>query len=238
MKEIKNAAAKLLSAVNGAITYSSLQGYINSIGFKLIEFNTNSGDDMLKALGILDETEGCDGRTIVTDEFNVIIIDGNLCISDKQRILLHEIGHILLHITNNSAFVDLTQIDREAEANAFVSEVYRLSQRNKIVIERCVWCLLLTVCIIITSVVLLSEKTENVKITPTITPPPTPAVQTVPETAVPSAPETNDNIVFVMPTGKVYHKSDCSYVNHLKAREITTAEAVKQGLRPCKRCNP
>ncbi len=238
MKEIKNAAAKLLSDVKGNITYSKLQGYVGSMGFKLIEFNTPGGDNIIAALGISAETAGCDGRTLVADDFNVIIIDGNLCISDKQRALLHEIGHILIHVPNNSSFVDLTESEREAEANAFVSEVYRLSQRNKIVAERCIWCLLLLICITITSVTLLSRKVGNATIATTTTPIPTPIMQATPEAVITSAPEANDSLVFVMPTGKVYHKSDCSYVNHLKAHEITTAEAVKQGLRPCKRCNP
>lgn len=46
-----------------------------------------------------------------------------------------------------------------------------------------------------------------------------------------------DIIVYRTYTGECYHKESCSYLRSSKI-EITLADAVSRGLRPCSRCNP
>ena len=46
-----------------------------------------------------------------------------------------------------------------------------------------------------------------------------------------------DTIVYRTRTGECYHTGSCSYLRSSKI-EITLADAVSRGLRPCSRCNP
>ena len=48
--------------------------------------------------------------------------------------------------------------------------------------------------------------------------------------------DNGDTIVYKTNTGKCYHRGTCGYL-HSKI-EITLAEAVEEGLRPCSRCKP
>lgn len=124
----KKYAFELLSALNGSICYSGLRAYIESKGFVFIEFNTDNGDNTAKMLEIYDNCINCDGKTIIRNGVKTVAIDGNLCVDDKIRVTLHEIGHILLHIPNISNMVDTTVIGRENEAEAFVHEVLKMSR--------------------------------------------------------------------------------------------------------------
>lgn len=46
-----------------------------------------------------------------------------------------------------------------------------------------------------------------------------------------------DTIVYCTRTGECYHTGSCSYLRSSKI-EITLADAVSRGLRPCSRCSP
>ena len=46
-----------------------------------------------------------------------------------------------------------------------------------------------------------------------------------------------DTIVYRTRTGECYHRGSCSYLQSSKI-EITLADAVSRGLRPCSRCSP
>jgi len=48
---------------------------------------------------------------------------------------------------------------------------------------------------------------------------------------------TNAQNVFRTPYGAKYHLASCKSVNNVST-ELTIAEALKQGLEPCKNCNP
>ncbi|MCL2598900.1 MAG: hypothetical protein FWD76_03205 [Firmicutes bacterium] len=47
----------------------------------------------------------------------------------------------------------------------------------------------------------------------------------------------NTTYVYITDTGKLYHKSGCSYLSN-SSNKITLASAKSQGYTPCSRCNP
>lgn len=130
MNHIKRSAIKVLKELNNDLRYSALQSYIMGKGFIFIEFNTDNGDNAAKMLDIYDNCINCDGKTIIKNGIKIVAIDGGLCVDDKIRVTLHEIGHILLHIPHVSSLADTTVIGRDNEAEAFVYEVLELSKHK------------------------------------------------------------------------------------------------------------
>ena len=245
MNYIKTCALKLLTELNGEIRYSDLKLFIESKGFIFIEFNTDNGDNAAKMLDIYDNCINCDGKTIIKNGIKIVAIDGSLCVDDKIRVTLHEIGHILLHIPHVSSLADTTVIGRDNEAEAFVHDVFRLSKygilfkRSYRLTAIAILCLALCTFAAVMSVQSIAAvKVQPQEVIPEATPITTPA--SFPTTAPivePTAPQ-GDNLVYITPTGRKYHRPDCSSVNLSKARATTAEEAERQGLQPCKKCNP
>lgn len=236
---IKTEAFKLLRALNGKITYSSLKRYLGSVGYILTEYSLNDDDAILKAYGVQNMCEGCDGKTFCGNNIHVVAVKKSLSPDDKIRVIIHEIGHIVLHFKDIDVFTDSSTIKKDNEAEAFVHEVLKMS-RYKIIYNKTVTNITILVACLCLSVfgtmtVLNSDKNDLKRVEQTSEYTATPIPQ---ETSI-SIPSANtETAVFVMPTGRVYHRSDCSYVNLSKARSTTAEEAEKQGLSPCKRCNP
>lgn len=52
-----------------------------------------------------------------------------------------------------------------------------------------------------------------------------------------AAADSGDTIVYITRTGECYHRGSCSYLRQSKI-EVSLAEAVNRGYRPCSRCSP
>lgn len=130
MNHIKRSAIKVLKELNNDLRYSALQSYIMGKGFIFIEFNTDNGDRVAKAYDIYNKCSNKNGMTIVKGNAKFVIVDGSLCMDDKIRVALHELGHVLLHFLSGGAWSDMTVIGRDNEAEAFVYEVLELSKHK------------------------------------------------------------------------------------------------------------
>ncbi len=240
MNIINKAVFNLLKETKGSISYSSLCNYVTGKGFVLIELHTDKGDEILKKFGCYEEYANEKGITVIQKAVSFVIIDSNLPAIDKVRVLLHEIGHIDLHLSNKSTFADISGVERENQAEIFVYTALRISKlkplfaiRLKSVFKYMVLVALVSIIYFASaghSAVQSSGKTHPNSITTDIS--------YVAEDNTEIIEDINDNAVYAMPTGEVFHNVDCSYVNPQRARKLTITEAESVGLRPCKRCQP
>ena len=45
-------------------------------------------------------------------------------------------------------------------------------------------------------------------------------------------------VVYITATGHDFHKAGCRYLRRTPPRAVTKAEAIRRGLKPCRRCKP
>lgn len=240
MNIINKAVFKLLKETNGSISYSSLCNYVTGKGFLLIELHTDKGDEILKKFGCYEQYADEKGITVIQKAVSFVIIDSTLPAYDKVRVLLHEIGHIELHLSNKSTFADISGVERENQAEIFVYTALRTSKLKPLFAIRLKSVFKYMVLIAVFGVMYFAsaehstvQTSGHVQHNSIAT-----NISAVVEENTITVEEINDNAVYAMPTGEVFHNADCSYVNPQKARRLTVAEAEKEGLRPCKRCEP
>ena len=112
----------------GEVTIKNVVEYIEKQGFEVIEFNTIKGDMRINELDIFKYTVHCDGHTISNNNFDVVIVDGSLSDDDKLYILLHELGHVVLHMPVWNIIKKTHSVirkDAEAEVFAFIIKNYK-----------------------------------------------------------------------------------------------------------------
>lgn len=112
----------------GELTIKNVVEYIEKQGFEVIEFNTIKGDMRINELGIFEDTKGCNGRTIDSTDWGVVIVDGSLSDDDKLHVLLHELGHVVLHMPVWNTIRKTHSVirkDAEAEVFAFIIKNYK-----------------------------------------------------------------------------------------------------------------
>lgn len=228
---------KFLKEIKWEVTYTALARYINSRGFTLISLHTPIGDTILKSLGMYEKCLSCDGRTYRRTEINLVVINEKLSNADKLRVLLHEIYHVDNHNTNN-IINDTTDVQRENEAETFAYEVFRL-QKYKFLYNRFVQSIAVCVLIIITALAGIqlsygaAKPQQSIRAETYATE--TPVASASPAEELQINAEAN---VYTLPGSEVYHKDTCYHLNINNASALTTPEAEKLGLRPCKDCDP
>lgn len=238
---ITKAVFKLLKDINGNINYTSLCNYINSKGFILVELHTEKGDEILKRFECYEEYTNKRGITVIQECISFVIVDSRLPAADKVRILLHEIGHINLHFENQSTFDDISKMERENQAEIFAYTAIKMSKFKFLYKFRFKNFIKLALIIAALSLIWFYKMNTSLVQPTAVDQPYIPAVE-LNETAEPSVSEGTSGIghvsVYVTPTGEVFHKAECSYVNPSTARELTISEAENKGYRACKRCRP
>lgn len=127
-KEITKAAYTLLKHIKRNICYSSLCEYITSKGFIIVELHTDKGDDILRRFDYYDRYKEEKGITVMQKNISFVIIDSTMSVADKVRILLHEIGHIVLHFSDKRTFSDISGVERENQAEIFAYKAMNFSK--------------------------------------------------------------------------------------------------------------
>ena len=249
MNIITKSALKLLKSTNGKVNYTSLCNYITGKGFLVIELHTDKGDEILRRFECYDKYAGEKGITVMQKHVSFVIIDSTLSTDDKVRILLHEIGHIELHFSDKRTLVDISGVERENQAEIFAYTVLRMSKFRPLFAIRLKS--VFKYALIVAAIILVYFYRADNSAVPSnanISQPGIASEISAPDSTVNTNLEENNNAgagvtterdsVYAMPTGKVFHEIDCSYVNPAKARKLTIAEAESDGLRPCSRCTP
>ena len=210
MNIINNTSKKLHKSLKGNIDIPNLVKYLESIGYSVVFFNTEDGDELLKSYGI---NPGITKAFTYCGATKIIFVDGKLHTSDKLYSLLHECGHILLgHIGNNSIeLLNKRSIENEAEAFVYAVLNYRGSANKK------------SRSFIFIAILLVLSLFFAVKINSSY--------------QFKSSTANYGEIVYITPTGTKYHRASCSYVKNSRTAKIEKVEAAKIH-EPCNACNP
>lgn len=237
MKNIKLKAFLLKLKLRGDTSFEGLKKYAHAKGYRILFANTTSPAEEFEEYSL----PQCDtAYTYVAGQIKLIVINADLSAEDIRLHLLHEIAHIeLCHLDRellNSAAAEI-----EADALAYyVLKSFLFAGAVKICI------LLMTVLIALNFLGQHQKDINTANIQTTVN-----AESEEPE-PIQAEPETNQNIVpadtiqeeikaetyvYVTPTGKKYHTSECRYVNPNTAIELALDTAQKS-YTPCSVCKP
>ena len=228
MNNIKKQAYKLRKTVNGKIDIPNLISYLKLYGYSTVFYNTLEGDEILRAYKLPKNVEKA---FTYCGSTSIVFLNNNLSTQDNIYSLLHEIAHIVLkHIgTGNIGLLNKREIKNEAEVFAYEVIHYKSNTKQ----------------ILLAIVLILASFISGIAVSRISTPQPPETAETVSvsvhdnsvaEVPVLSVDESNE-FVYVTPTGKRYHRSDCRYVKNKNCTELNIEQAIKN-YTPCKVCNP
>lgn len=215
MNKINKESKKLYKSLKGKIDTPSLVKYLETIGYSVVFFNTEVGDELLNAYDLHPENTKAFTYCGAT---KIVFVDSNLHTNDKVYSLLHECGHILLgHIGQNSIdLLNKRSIENEAEAFSYAVLNYNKAANRQNVS-------LLVVALLLVLSVMFSAHT-NADIPEEISPARTAAVLEY-------------ETVYITSTGSKYHLESCPSIKNSVRAKIDKREAEKIH-KPCGRCNP
>lgn len=212
-----NKQVKLLHKhTHGDITVPGIIKFLEHRGYSVVFFNTEDGDALLLTYGIT--PNGAKAFTYCSTT-NTVFVDNNLHMSDKLYSLLHECAHILLcHIGNDHIHL-MDKRRTENEAEAFAYKVLNYSPPKTI---RNILFSVLALLLTIAGTTLVCSRLFAAP---------------APSSAVSATASFSDEIVYVTPTGKKYHRPTCYYAKHHSSSRMYRSEAEKTRT-PCSMCNP
>ncbi len=223
-KNIRKKAKFLLKQTKGKTDFVSIEQFLKTIGYTIVFFNTPIGDQELERFEIPKSSITAPAFTC-SFVGKVIFIDNEISADDKNYLLYHEVGHILLN------HIDYDRIDTknnylmEFEADTFAHLIVNPPKTNKAIFFMA-FLLILTA-----SVSFYADRVTA----PDFIQDTLPAInQTSPIIQQPT--EHNTALVCVTRTGKKYHKETCRYIKNGYIKiSLTDAEKLYS---PCSVCNP
>lgn len=228
MDKILKASCELLLAIHDDMNYVNLEHYITTKkNWKVILYHTKPGDDLLKRLStncdLFQYSRDNTGFAYRTQNINYIFIDGNLDELERLRVLVHEIGHIMLGHLETCQINAGNRTQNEIDANTFVKYVLNPKKSDCIkyrILNFRVGIFALAAFVICFNMgtFLLNTIFANPDIEPGI------HIQA-------------GNIVYVTPSGNKYHTKDCRYIDETTAIELPIERACKN-YAPCSVCKP
>ncbi len=223
---IDHEIAKLRAQVP-EFSVSSLTAFLQSIGWSIQPFD----HVILSCLKLESFAYGKQSFAVDAEEVKLIFICTDKGSESNQlRLLLHEMGHILLHH-------DLKQMSASEEAQANYFEFCCLLKHHSpvetSVAKRTASLLaVLALCILFASLFFYSwfalEKNNSFSLTPATSPREEMAKE------IPSDPNT---IVYIASAGQKFHKAGCMYIkDKSNVIELTLEEAQALKKEPCSKC--
>lgn len=207
------------------ISLKNLEKYVMSLGYTVCYFNDNNGPGDEKINCLLEELPDKHAFTFCSVYEHCIFIDVKFTVHDKTRLLLHEIGHIVLgHIGNTINTNNIDNIAAENEAEVFAYAVLHYKNRNH--------ALPIILSIIGVFIVFLmfvyALKYKEAQIVGEF--------YSTDDNAVILDIDTNDQQIeyYITPQGDKYHVAGCRYVTD-RAIKITDTNVLLR-FEPCKYC--
>lgn len=117
-KQIIKQAAKLRRKLKGKIDFVSVEEYLNSIGYKVIFFNTPVGDSELERYRLVEKAQKTKAFTYCATA-KIVFIDNDISPEDKTYVLYHELGHIEVGHLDYKCMSTINKILMEFQADAF-----------------------------------------------------------------------------------------------------------------------
>lgn len=117
-KQIIKQAVKLRRRLKGKMDFVSIEEYLNSIGYKVIFFNTPVGDAELERYCLTEKAQKTNAFTYCGSA-KIVFINNNIPPEDKVYSLYHETGHIILGHLECKRISTTNKILLEIQADAF-----------------------------------------------------------------------------------------------------------------------
>ncbi len=213
-------AAKLfIKEVKGNIDFDSVEEYLIRKGYKIIFFNTETGDKEIIRYNLTYKAKNTKAFTYIQTA-NIIFIDNDISAEDKTYLLYHELGHILLGHLNCGRMSTQNKILKDVEADAFVFALLHPHKTNKAI--PLLFILLMLCSFGLGTIYDMPKEYTTVN-------------STSGTSSIPS-PEPITNFVCVTSTGK-YHRENCIHVKDKHCLKVDISEAAKV-YQACKVCNP
>lgn len=216
----EKAARKLRKKLHGDITFESLTNYISSINYTVLLFQDD--DENITRYNL---NTYASGKLAFTQngEINIIFIRENMPMFEKVRLLLHEIGHILLGDFEGDRLRTEDPFALEFRANHFAHLV--LCPKKLPAFLKPLGAFILATSLLTSLSFNYIQYNNHIQSTE----------QIINTTAVTPPQQEQGNNVYITATGSKYHTADCQYATN--SAEIRLEEAKKL-FSPCKKCNP
>jgi len=118
VNRIRKEATKVRKAMNGNVTLEAIVAYIKQTGHGIVYFNIPWGDEELRRYDLVDTAKTKKGF-VYHQIAQIVFIDDTLPHTDKIRVLLHELGHIVLGHIDEGVFALKDHGIQELEAHTF-----------------------------------------------------------------------------------------------------------------------
>ncbi|MDY3928612.1 MAG: ImmA/IrrE family metallo-endopeptidase [Clostridia bacterium] len=214
--KIKETANNLKKAIQGEITLVNAVKYAESIGYNVIFFS--SFDD--EYINLYDLTYIAQNTSAFTynNLAHIIFINDNISYFEKLHRILHEIGHIMLgHIGNGTLYLQ-NKDEADSEAEAFVYVLLYDKQKYNLKL--------------ITAMLLIAGMFVGFFTGYTVS-----SCKRVNSSSNKEEYKSNNDIVYVTPSGSKYHRDDCQYIKNKNCTMLKRSEAEKN-YSPCSVCRP
>ena len=212
-KKVKKAAVKFYKQLKGRVVFETVESYLKKIGYRVIFFNTPTGDAEVTRYCLTETAQQAKAFTYCSTA-KLIFIDNFLSAEDKLYALLHETAHIILKHLDIERLSAHSSILLDIDADAFVHYLLNPqphSHKN-------------TVVGIAVACITVGALFYN----------PAADVNTVPTSSITTQPR---NIVYITSTGDHFHCANCGTIAGRNVAQITRTEALKIH-EPCSMCNP
>ena len=211
--KVKKAANKFYKKLKGSITFETVESYLKRIGYRVILFNTPSGDAELERYNLVEMAQQADAFTYSATA-KIIFINNLLSAEDKLYALLHEIAHIILKHLEIERLSTHSSILLDIDADAFVHYLLNPQQSPSKSVAVCSF-----LAIAATSAIFYNPtmNTNTASVSNIVT--------------------QSNNIVYITSTGEKFHTANCGTITGRAMAQITRTEALKIHD-PCSMCNP
>lgn len=227
---ITKTAIRFIKNIKGNKSFEAITEYLKTKGCTVSFFSESEREFLAEKHELERHIVRKDAFTVLEDDLIYIYIISKSSPEDKLYLLLHEAGHIELHHLEKSAMTSNSRI-QDIEADTFVYMVLNPPKKKK---------LLPIAVIVLTAILSFTVGFHSVSKD-------LPALSTLleqnqeyPQGSVSETEieQTNESeYVYITPTGKKYHRSDCRYVKGKDCTKLIIEEAQKN-YEPCAVCKP
>lgn len=240
MTEIKKKAEKVKKKLGGNISYQELEDYVRSLGVTVLSYS--KGEALIKKRNLQKRAEKRESFLYMNDSGLVKVIFIKDDVENKEFLLAHELGHLLLghkEETNNNDEIEATYfatllLHEEPEPGPEEQQPRWKKQKRISIVAALVFVVIAFAGYSVYSVI-----HNSVRPTQTVTLPVITEQQTAPEPQQgPDVPVyATEQTYVVTKSGDKYHLPSCYYVRDKSDLiEVTLEEAEKGGYEPCKVC--
>ena len=126
--KVKKAANKFYKQLKGRVTFETVESHLIKTGYKIIFFNTPSGDAEIARYRLMEKVQTANAFTYCATA-KIVFLNNLLSAEDKLYALLHEVAHIILKHLEIERLSTYSSILLDIDADAFVHYLLNHPQR-------------------------------------------------------------------------------------------------------------